>query len=244
VADVVYKQIADDLRTRIVGGELSPGQDVPTEAELATQWSTSRGPIRNALAQLRSEGLIETTRGRPARVVQRKAGQRIDESVPFTRWAEEIGAQPGARTQEIALRRADAAKAQLLGIQEGDPIVDVLRLRLLNGRPTMLERLTYVEPVGRLLFAADLDRVSITAYLDERGHGFVDVQHEIEAIGADDTDARLLEIAPGSPVLRLRRVSFDEAGRPFEASEDRYRSDMVRFTVAAYGRARLGDAQG
>lgn len=242
MADVVYNQIADDLRDRIVSGQLAPGDDVPTEAELALRWNTSRGPIRNALAMLRTEGLIETTRGRPARVRERRAHQAVDVSIPFTRWARDIGAEPGARTQEISLRKANAEKAALLGIAEGEPVVDILRLRLLDGRPTMLERLTYIEPVGRLLFGVDLDAVSITEYLDERGHGYADVDHEIEAVAADDTDAELLEVLQGTPILRLRRISRDAEGRTFEASDDRYLSDIVRFTVSASGRSRQGDA--
>lgn len=242
MAEVVYKQIADELRDRISSGQLAPGDDVPTEAELALQWSTSRGPIRNALAALRQEGLIETTRGRPARVRERKAHQAVDVSIPFTRWAREIGATPGARTHEVSLRRADAEKASLLGIAEGDLVVDVLRLRLLEGRPAMLERLTYIEAVGRLLLSADLDSVSITEYLEERGFASADVDHEIDAIAADETDSRLLEVPVGSPILRLSRVSRDAHGTTFEASDDRYLSEMVRFTVSASGRSRQSDA--
>lgn len=238
---MIYRQIADDLRARITSGALAPGDDVPTESELALHWNTSRGPVRNALAALRTEGLIDTARGRPARVRAPRA-QAVDASIPFTRWAREIGAEPSARTQEVSLRRADAAKAALLEVEPGTPVVDVLRLRLLDGRPTMLERLTYIEPVGRLLFDVDLDAISITEYLDDRGHSYTDVDHEIEAVAADETDARLLEIPLGSPLLRLGRVSRDAEGRTFEASDDRYLSDIVRFTVRASGRSRDGDA--
>jgi GntR family transcriptional regulator len=238
----MYTKIADELRARITSGQLAPGADVPTESELADKWSTSRGPVRNALAALRNEGLIETSRGRPARVRDGKPMQRVDTSIPFTRWAKEIGAVPGARTQEISLRRARSEKAALLGIGPDDLVVEVLRLRLLDDRPTMLERLTYIEPVGRLLFDTDLDSVSITEYLDERGHGYAEVDHEIEAVAANDDDSRLLGVREGAPLLRLRRISRDASGRTFEASDDRYLSDIVRFSVAASGRSRQGDA--
>lgn len=237
----MYTQIADDLRSRIARGELAPGDDVPTEGDLAERWRTSRGPIRNALATLRAEGLIETTRGRPARVVDRKAHQPVDVSVPFTRWAREIGAVPGARTQEVSLRRADAAKAALLHVAPGTTIVQVLRLRYLDAVPTMLERLTYSEAAGRVLLSTDLDAVSITELLDQHGFASNDVDHEIDAVAADELDARLLEVAEGAPVLRLHRVSRGPDGTPFEASEDRYRSDIVRFTVSASGRSHSGD---
>jgi GntR family transcriptional regulator len=237
----MYRLIADDLRSKIAGGRLRPGDDVPTEGELAARWNTSRGPIRNALAALRQEGLIETTRGRPGRVIERRAYQAVDVAIPFTKWARQTGAEPGAVTQQVGLRRSTADQAALLGIHEGDLVVDVLRLRTLDGKPTMVERLTYLEPVGRLLFDVDLDTVSITEFLESRGVTSAEVDHEIDAVAADETDADLLGLAIGAPVLRLRRITRDPDGRTIEASDDRYRSDIVRFTVSASGRRREGD---
>jgi GntR family transcriptional regulator len=241
VTDVRYRQIADDLRRAIADGRLRPGDDVPSEGELATRWRTSRGPVRNALSMLRTEGLIETTRGRPGRVIEQRSYQAVDVAVPFTAWARWIGASPGAITQQVGLRRSDAGQAALLGITEGELVVDVLRLRSLDGRPTMVERLTYIERVGRHLFDADLDAVSISEFLESRGWISADVDHEIDAVAADPTDAALLELTPGAPVLRLRRIARDPTGLTIEASEDRYRSDIVRFAVSASGRRYDGD---
>lgn len=233
--EAVYTQIADDLRGQISSGALRPGDDVPTEAELAERWSTSRGPIRNALAALRAEGLIQTHRGRPARVVSKKVNQAVDVAVPFTRWARELGLTPGAVTQEVSLHRAGIALASALEVSPDDTIVSVTRLRLLDGRPTMLERLSYREDAGRLLFHTDLDAISITEYLAAHGHPIVGLRHEIDAVAADEQDAALLRVVAGTPILRLSRISRDAEGRVFEASEDRYLSEVVRFTVAASG---------
>ncbi|WP_254072172.1 GntR family transcriptional regulator [Rathayibacter sp. VKM Ac-2857] len=233
---MMYNRIADALRQQIVTGVLAPGDEVPPEGELAAQWESSRGPVRNALATLRAEGLIETTRGRPSRVLSRKARQAADVYVPFTRWAESFGRTPGAHTEALGLRRAAPDTAQALGVEPGSLIVELTRLRLLDGVPTMLERTSFIEHVGRLLFDVDLDTVSITEYLASRGHRFSGVTHEIDAVAADETDARMLEVEPASPILRLRRTSIDADGTPFEYSDDRYRSDIVRFTVDASGR--------
>lgn len=232
--EAVYTRIADDLRMRIASGELRPGDEIPTESSLAERWSTSRGPIRNALAALRGEGLIETSRGRPARVVARKANQAVDTSVPFTRWARDLGLAPGAQTQELSLRRA-GAQAERLDVSPDTTIVSVVRLRLLDGRPTMLERLHYTEQAGRRLFDVDLDTVSITEHLAASGYPIVGLEHVIDAVAADQQDAALLGVPPGTPMLRLSRTSRDAEGRIFEASEDRYLGEVVRFTVAASG---------
>ncbi|WP_259606667.1 MULTISPECIES: GntR family transcriptional regulator [Microbacterium] len=168
-------------------------------------------------------------------MVSRKADQAVDVSIPFTRWARDLGVTPGAITQELSLRRAGVEKAAALGVSPEDTIVSVVRLRLLDGRPTMLERLSYTEAVGRTLFDVNLDEVSITEYLASRGHPIVGLQHEIDAVAADEQDAALLEVPQGTPILRLSRISRDADGVVFEASEDRYLSDVVRFTVSASG---------
>ena len=235
MSKVVYLQIAEDLRARIQDGRLAPGESVPTEAELAEEWQTSRGPVRNALAALRAEGLVETGRGRPARVATRKPSQAVDVEIPFTRWAESIGAKPGAVTQQISLRRADSRIASSFGIAEGEHVVEVLRLRFLDGRPTMFERLAYREDLGRILFEHDLDTLSITELLATSGFPRIDVVHEIDAIAADELDSNMLGIPVGAPILRLHRVARDAEGRVTEVSDDHYRSDIVRFTVAAAG---------
>jgi GntR family transcriptional regulator len=233
---MVYKQIADALRSQILDGELAPGDDVPTEGDLATTWNTSRGPVRNALAALRAEGLIESTRGRPSRVRTRQVQQRADVYTPFSAWARSFHRTPGARTEELGLRRADEERAAALDLEPGERVVDVVRLRTLDGRPAMLERSTFVESVGRLLFEFEgIDEGSITEFLATRGHRFADVSHEIDAIAAEELDARLMEVELGSPILRVRRRSIDADGVAFEYSDDRYRSDVVRFTVAAGG---------
>src|SRR6266487_4316868 len=49
----VYQQIADDLRTQILSGDLGPGSPLPSETELVRQYGSSRGPVRQAINLLR-----------------------------------------------------------------------------------------------------------------------------------------------------------------------------------------------
>ncbi len=65
-----YEEIAGKLRAAIVGGELAPGDLVPTVVDLANTHDVSVGTAHRALAVLKSEGLIDVRRGRRAVVVQ------------------------------------------------------------------------------------------------------------------------------------------------------------------------------
>lgn len=226
-----HAAIAEDLRRRIVGGELAVGAALPSEATLCRTWGTSRGPVRQALAALRAEGLIGGGQGRPPVVRARAAAQPLETFLSFSRWAEAAGLRPGQRTLEVARRAVRGEAADALGLDAGVPVVEVLRLRLLDGVPAMLERATFVEPVGRLLFDADPDAGSIYAYLTERGVDLSRGRHTIDAVAAEPGDADLLGVAPGAPLLRERRLAGPADAAPVEYSDDRYRPDLVTFTI-------------
>ena len=227
----LHQRIGDELRRRIFDGELVVGDAVPSEAQLAAEFGASRGTVRQALAGLRGEGLIGGGRGRPPVVRSAVASQPFGTLLSFTSWARQLGRVPGQRTIELARRGAGEVAADALDLAPGDPVVEVLRLRLLDGRPAMLERATFVEDVGRLLFELDPDAGSIYAHLTEQGVDLAGARHTFDAVAAGATDAELLGIAAGAPLLRERRRAVSSSGQPLEYGDDRYRPDVVTFTV-------------
>ncbi|MGP4098297.1 GntR family transcriptional regulator [Nonomuraea sp. KM90] len=227
----LHERVAADLRRRISSGDLPVGAAVPSESQLCEQWGASRGPIRQALATLRAEGLIGGGRGKPPVVRSHTMPQPFETFLSFSRWAERTGHTPGQRTVEIARRPATAEAADALSVDEGAPVVQLLRLRLLDGVPAMVERTTFVWSVGRLLFDFDCDQGSVFAYLSGRGVDLSTARHVIDAIVADETDAALLAVSPGSALLRERRRTSSADGVPVEYSDDRYRPDLVSFTI-------------
>lgn len=64
----VYKQLADILRNSIVSGQMPPGSTLPSENRLAQEHGVGREAVRQAVAQLRSEGLVTTARGAGTKV--------------------------------------------------------------------------------------------------------------------------------------------------------------------------------
>jgi len=226
-----HRQIADELRRRIVGGGVGVGAVLPSEAQLVAEFRASRGTVRQALAALRAEGLIGGGQGRRPVVLATVASPSFDTFLSFTSWAREAGRIPGQRTVEVARRGAGEDAARALGINQGQPVVEVLRLRLLDGVPAMLERATFVEDVGRLLFDFDPDGGSIYAYLMGQGVDLARFRHTFDAVAADETEADLLGVPVGAPLLRERRRATSRTGTPLEFGDDRYRPDIVTFTI-------------
>ncbi|MEU6130802.1 FadR/GntR family transcriptional regulator [Saccharopolyspora sp. NPDC047091] len=58
-----YRQVAEQLRDQIVSGALPSGSRLPSETELGSMFGVSRSTVREALRQLASQHLIDTTRG-------------------------------------------------------------------------------------------------------------------------------------------------------------------------------------
>jgi DNA-binding GntR family transcriptional regulator len=61
IQQAAWKHVADDLRSRIVSGELRPGDRLPSEQQILEETGVSRTSIRQAIGQLRVEGLVGTT---------------------------------------------------------------------------------------------------------------------------------------------------------------------------------------
>lgn len=70
------QQVADELRLRIIGGELDEGDPIGNEAELIEQFGVSRPSLREALRILETEGLISVVRGVSGGVVVHRPDQR------------------------------------------------------------------------------------------------------------------------------------------------------------------------
>ncbi|MGK4218529.1 GntR family transcriptional regulator [Kocuria marina] len=226
-----HREIATFLRAAINGGEFPPGRPLPSEAELTEKFRTSRGPVRQAMATLRSEGLVSSGRGRRTIVLDTVPTQSFDGVISYSEWCRQSGFEPGQVTQSVTRHAAGPVLAAGLDIQPSDHVVSVFRLRLLNGRPAMVERLNYPLAVGRHILTFDTDSGSIYQHLIESGVDINNATRTIDAIGADPDDARLLEVAEGTPLLRVKRRGFSSDGRPIEFSDDRYLQGTASFTL-------------
>ncbi|WP_245702781.1 GntR family transcriptional regulator [Arthrobacter subterraneus] len=227
----IHERLSEEFRNRIAQGIWAPGSQLPSEAELCREFGTSRGPVRQALAALRAEGVLTGGRGRPPRVCGQVQSQSFSTFLSFTEWALSVGKVPGQRTQEIARRTASEEAASYLCLPHGEPVVELLRLRLLDGVPAMIERTSFVLPLGNRLFDFDTDSGSIFAFLLEQGADLFSARHTIDAVAAGEQDAALLGQPVGTPLLRERRVTSSSTGSPLEYSDDRYLPTLTNFTI-------------
>ncbi|MEV7011259.1 GntR family transcriptional regulator [Streptosporangium sp. NPDC051022] len=227
----LYRRLADELRAGISDGTYPPGSRLPSESDLARLHGASRGTVRQAFTVLAADGLISSRKGTRRLVLQPALVQSFSQLHSFSQWAASVGEVPGGRVISLVRREPTDLEAERLDLDPGARIYHLTRLRLLSGRPVMIERTAYVERVGALIGGIDADNESITARLEELGVLFAHAEHTVSAIPAETEDARLLGVRPRTPLLRELRRTTDPENRPLEWSDDRYLGDAVAFTV-------------
>ena len=226
-----YRQIAEELRHAITEHAYGPGGKLPSEGALAERYEVSRGTIRQALMLLRHDGLVTSRRGTRRVVLDDAPVQEFAQMQSFARWARSIGETPEGRVIRQGWHSADPDERRQLRIDADARVLRVVRLRLLSGRPAMLERTAYPEALGGIVETLPTDTVSVTEFLEQAGVFVADAEHTIDLARADPEDAALLGCGVDDPLLRERRRSTDPAGVPLEWSEDRYLPGSVAFVV-------------
>ena len=223
-----YRELATELQAAVDAGTYPPGSRLPSESEVAQAYGVARGTVRQAFAVLAADGLISTRKGARRMVLPQPRLQGFNELRSFSQWARVIGEAPGGRVVELVRRSATGAEAEQLGSEH---VYHLTRVRLLSGRPVMIERTAYPERIGALVASMDVEHESITDRLRELGVLFANAAHTLSAVAATAEDARLLSIRPRTPLMRELRLSTDPDGVPLEWSEDRYLGEEVAFTV-------------
>jgi len=235
-----YRQIADHLRAAIVGGRLDPGAQLPSERALMETYRAARGTVRQAIATLRAEGLIDIEHGRGAFVrrrppVQRKAYDRFARrhrdagKAAYLAELEEEGRRPEVQVLEVTPAPAPPDIARLLQLAEGDQVLLRRRRYLADGQPMELATsyLPWELVQGTKITEANTGPGGIYARLEELGHRLRRFTEDVRARMPLPEETRALQLPPGVPVIALVRVAYDLEDRPVEVCDtvmaaDRY----------------------
>lgn len=229
----VHSQIEDWLAEAIEAGRLAPGDQLPPEQELASWLDVSRMTLRHALASLARRGLVIRAVGRRGGtfVAERKLEQDRTSLAGFSEQLRRHGLVAGARVLSAAERPAGPAAAAALALSGGDPVIEVRRVRLGDGRPIAIERSQFPAASFPGLLQHRLDG-SLYDLLDARyGLRPVRARESLEPVTAGVREAEALEVREGAPLLQVERISYAAGGQPVEYARDLFRGDRTRVIV-------------
>jgi GntR family transcriptional regulator len=227
----LYYQLGSVLREKIVSGQFTPRDRIPTEAELAEAYGVSRITVRQALGALEREGLIqrEAGRGTFVRELPSFSGDlKVEGSLDHLIW---MGETTTIRLLELTTVEATAQQAERLAVEPGSPLTRCARLRFYRGQPLSYVVILLPEDIGKRVPKQAWKKGSILQALARLGYPLRDADQTVTASLADATLARALHTRIGAPLLSVDRVVRTADGRPVQAVHTFYRSDIYSVRV-------------
>lgn len=224
----LYHQIAQELRLRLRDKRLSGGR-FPTEAELCAEFGVSRTAVRQALAILKSEGLLESRRGGGTRVMAVQSTPRVVRATGDPLHAN-LDTHP--RIVVFGLCAAPPEVAAYFGLQPEAPVFRVMRVHELDGAPLSIVDSYLVADVGTRLQRSWL----VTNTLHDLLWSKAQIRqarsvHRICVRRANAQIASLLNVALADPVLHVQSSVYDPHGRPVRWTENFFREDRYEYTA-------------
>lgn len=231
----LYQRLRDDMLARIAAGEWAPGTAIPTEAELTKHYGVAMGTLRRAVDTLVQDGLMERSQGRGTFIRR----PNFDGSLfRFFRHVDDKG-ERRVPTGRVLTRREEVASsgvANALGLSKNDPVIYLERVRQIEGRNIFHERIwlstSRFAPLLDIA-PADFGNLLYPFYEEQCGQLIGAAQETLSVDTADQDTAKVLDIAPGQPVIMIERIAKGYDGTPLEyrrstgdAQPFRYRIDI------------------
>ena len=228
----LYQRVHDAVMACIVSGDLAPGAMLPSEFDLAAQYSVSQGTARKAISKLEQSGLVERHQGKGTFVATTTPETSL---FHFFRLRHDDGSQaiPQPLSESVRRRAANAKEAQVLGLQSRGAVFEIARVRCIKETPVCYE----TSVLNADLFPGLKDRGSLPNALYplyQRSYGvtIVRADEQLRALEATSSVANMLAVDEGAPVLEVERRALDIVGRVVELRFSFYLTSQIHYSVS------------
>jgi len=228
----LYYQIQRALMEKINSGELSTGDSLASEEELARVYKVSRMTARQALHGLKTSGFAFSQKGRGTFVTRPKLEKNIMHLRGFTEDMKHLGMVPSSKLLEQTAVIATEELAEKLKVEPEEMVMRLRRLRLADGIPMALEEshipLRQFPGLHKINFA----KQSLYFVLRESfGVRVAWADEVIEALPATREESELLTIPKRASILSISRIIMTTEETPIEVACSRYRGDRYRASI-------------
>ena len=240
----LYLQLEQVLKSKILIGEFTPGDQIPTEKELCNTYNVSSVTTRQAVLNLVNEGILVRRQGKGTFVKQGFKNLKniktlhlrgdIEDIVP-----EGVSDQP-VDVLDIVKIKPPKMVVQLLDLKDGDDVIRVRRTRSDDKIPESYIRNYLPYEIGRKLKKTDLRRNILLHVLSKTlGISIKGGNQHIGAIAADYDIASALKVSVSSPILYVETLIYEKQNKPIDYAQTFYRPDYFRVNVELLFRNRI-----
>ena len=224
----LYLQLTRILLSKITSGQWVSGRQIPTEAELCSEYGVSKITVRQAIKNLAADGYLRKIQGKGTFVTS------SDQSSGFamkTRFTEEMFGKEVQVKREVLSRGIQPAEDTARGyLKTHEEIYRIVSQRVVEGEPVSLDE--WYIPVARLPRANDLEVMnrSLLAMLQEQGtEKIVKIVQTVEIAAVHGEEAKNLGVDDGVPVLVIHRLILGTDETPVAYTRLLGRSDRYKF---------------
>jgi GntR family transcriptional regulator len=227
-----YAAIAERLRAAITAGRWAAGAPIPAETVLMQEFAVALGTMRQAIALLVNEGLLERRHGRGTFV---RAGLEGASLMRFFRFGTFGTAQiPKSKIHKRQVIAASAELATQLGLRSGANVLHMVRTRWLGDAPRLMENIWVDARRLSGMVASETAEWSDLMYPEYAARCSVVVHRATDTIEfgtLNAADARLLQLPARHPCVMVFRQAFDIAGSCVEVRVTRGDAHAFHYTV-------------
>jgi GntR family transcriptional regulator len=228
-----YKRIQGMIQKRIESGQLSPGEAVDSERELAKIHRVSLMTARHALAELEREGLVQRRRGAGTFVAPPKI--HFNKLMSFSEQMAGRSLAPCSKILAFSVTDNEPEVTARLSLAPTTRLIKLERLRLGGDEPFALETCYLSAEEFKGLSRPALERGSLFSILKhEYGVQLSYADEEVDATAADPKTAQLLEIPKGQALLRIRQVIYSTKAQATIYALGLYRSDRHTLLIRRF----------
>lgn len=235
----LYQQVKRAMLSALADGEWKQGEAIPPEKPLAERFGVSIGTLRKAIDDLTTENILVRHQGRGTFVAIHDHNQHF---FRFFKVVKQDGEKSYPTTELLRFRRINAseeAREKLL-LEPGTRVFEIVNRLNLHGEPVIIDTLTLPETLfGGLTEKMVAERPSTLYrfYQDSFGINVIGTEEHARAALAGKEHAELLNVAPGSALLELRRVAYSYNQQPVEWRVSRVNTERYEYVGQEHNRS-------
>ena len=231
-----YRQLYKKIKADIERGSYSSGSFIPTEPELEQLFGVSRTTVRKAMKLLADEQLVEIKQGRGTMVLDSKTPQSFNGVTSVTESLRKRGYKVETKSRYIDRIQPPEEIASQLGLAPGENVVRVQRVQTADGVPVCIMVNHILE---RLVPGLDnsSDFVGLYSFLEEKyGFEICSTSDTIFAAACDFSEAQILDVPTGSPILIVERICYGRDKTPLCVDKVRVLANKYKVKITTEGR--------
>jgi GntR family transcriptional regulator len=228
-----YFQLKKALAEEIAAGRWAVGERLPSEPSICDHFKVSRTTVRQALAELESEGVIRREKGRGTFIAEpRSTSWLLQSAFGFYDEASSQGHKVSSKVLKRELGPLPVWATDALQLERDGEGLTIERLRWVDDELVIYVLTHLVAELAPTVLAADLETGSLYHTLRKLERVTVfGGRRVVEAVTAQADLARLLKVDAGAPLLYVESVSWDSKARPFECYRAWHRADKTKIEV-------------